>query len=253
MTTKARNKRDMPDVPDPDFVGALCEIWFSLSSAAYHLAYVRVYLHTGALQIHADRLRKEEQVLRDMAQVDVIVCRAHLASFFWQLDHVFEALRAAIIRGQKEHPEQKAFWSWEGWLRNVESQTIPREINAYRNKAHEIPAVIGCKWDGKDDKFLHHFLPTIEGHEPKESIDMNDQLQKYFEYVANVWLYLAPPDLKFPRDFTFPVTVPYSHLGGLPPELDRVPQLQVEIEAFNREEEVEAHYEPIKDDEAVED
>ncbi len=240
------------DVPDPDFVGAFVRDWFSLNSAAYHLAYVRVYLHTGALQIHADRLKKEEQVLRDMAQVDVIICRAHLASFFWQLDHVFEALRAAIIRGQKEHPEQKAFWSWEGWLKNVESQTIRKEINAYRNKAHEIPAIIGCKWDGRDDKFLHH-LPTIEGHEPKENIDMNDQLQKYFEYVANVWLYLAPPDLKFPRDFRFPVTVPYSHLGGLPPELDKVPQLQVEIEAFNREEEVEARYEPIKDDKAVED
>jgi hypothetical protein len=30
----------MPDVPDQDFVGALCEIWFTINYAAYHLAYV---------------------------------------------------------------------------------------------------------------------------------------------------------------------------------------------------------------------
>ncbi len=230
----------MPDVPDPDFVGALCEIWFSLSSAAYHLAYVRVYLHTGALQTDVEQVRKQEQILRDMAQVDVIICRAHLASFFWQLDHVFEALRAAIIRGQKEHPEQKHFWSWEEWLKKVEDLPISREINAYRNKAHEIPAIIGCAWDGKGGKFLHHFLPTIEGQEPKENIDIKEQLQKYFEHVANVWLHFAPPDLKFPRDFLFPVTIPNTHLGGLPRELDGVPQLSVEIEAFDKEKVIEA-------------
>jgi hypothetical protein len=240
MTARERNQDKMPDVPDPDFVGALCEIWFSLSSAAYHLAYVRVYLDTAALQIHADDMRKEEQVLRDMAQADVIICRAHLASFFWQLDHVFEALRSAIIRGQKEHGDQKNFWSWEEWLKKVEGLPISREINAYRNKAHEIPAIIGCAWEGKGGKFLHHFLPTIEGHEPKENIDIKEQLQKYFEHAANVWLHFAPADLKFPRDFKFHVTVPNSHLGGLPPELEKVPQLQVEIEAFNKEEVIEA-------------
>ncbi len=234
----------MPDVPVPDFVGALCEIWFGLSSAAYHLAYVRVYLHTGALQIPPDDLRKEEQVLRDMAQVDVIICRAHLASFFWQLDHVFEALRAAIIRGQKEHPENRNFWSWEEWLKKVEALPISREINAYRNKAHEIPAIIGCGWD-KDHKFTHHFLPTIEGYEPKENIDIKDQLQKYFEHTAAVWHHFAPPDLKFPHDFKFTVTIPYTHLGGLPPELDGVQQLEVEIEAFNKEEVIVAE-EPAK-------
>ena len=34
----------------------------------------------------------------------------HLAAFFWQIDHVFEALRTAITRGQKEHGELKYFW-----------------------------------------------------------------------------------------------------------------------------------------------
>ena len=89
----------MPDVPEPDFVGALCEIWFGLSYAAYHLCYVRVYLQTAALQTDVDQLRNQEQILRDMTQVDVIICRAHLASFFWHLDHIFEALRAAVTRG----------------------------------------------------------------------------------------------------------------------------------------------------------
>jgi hypothetical protein len=27
MATRGKNENDMPDVPDPDFVGALCEIW----------------------------------------------------------------------------------------------------------------------------------------------------------------------------------------------------------------------------------
>jgi hypothetical protein len=99
MTARARNDTDMPDVPEPDFVGALCEIWFGLSYAAYHLCYVRVYLQTAALQTDVDQLRNQEQILRDMTQVDVIICRAHLASFFWHLDHIFEALRAAVTRG----------------------------------------------------------------------------------------------------------------------------------------------------------
>ena len=66
---------------------------------------------------------------------------------------------------------------------------------------------------------------------------MNALLQIYFEYVANVWLSFAPGDFKdkFPRSFTFPVTVPYSFLGELPPELKSVPQLAVVVEAYNKE------------------
>jgi hypothetical protein len=242
MTPRARNENDMPDVPEPDFVGALCEIWFGLSSAAYHLAYIRVYLQTAALQTDRNQLMKEEQAVRDMTQVDVIICRAHLASFFWQLDHVFEALRAAITRGQQEHPTKNYFWNWEKWLKEIESQAIPKEISAYRNKAHKIPAIIGCAWDGKGGKFLHHFLPNIDGHEPKDSIDINVQLQQYFEYVANVWLHFAPGNVKdqFPRDFQFPVTIPNSFLGELPPELEGVPQFHVVMETFNKEEVIEA-------------
>jgi hypothetical protein len=236
MTPRERNENDMPDVPEPDFVGALCEIWFGISYAAYHLAYIRVYLQTAALQTDLDQLRKQEQVLRDMTQVDLIICRAHLAAFFWQLNHVFEALRTAITRGQKEHSELKYFWSWEKQLEKIEREDIRQEISAYRNKGHDIPAIIGCAWGKKGGKFLHHFLPTIVGHEKKESIDMNTQLQQYFEFVANMWLYFAPGDFKdtFPRSFKFPVTVPNSYLGELPPELQGVPQLEVSIEAYNR-------------------
>jgi hypothetical protein len=239
MTARARNENDMPDVPEPDFVGALCEIWFGLSYAAYHLAYIRVYLQTAAIQTDVDQLRNQEQILRDMTQVDLIICRSHLASFFWQLDHVFEALRAAIARGQEEHSTLKYFWSWEKTLEEIEREAIRQEISAYRNKGHEIPAIIGCAWDKKGGKFLHHFLPSILGHEQKESIDLNTQLQQYFEFVANVWLSFVPGNLKgkFPRSFRFPVTVPNSYLGELPPELQGVPQLEVSIEAYEREDE----------------
>jgi hypothetical protein len=237
MTARARDENDMPDVPDPDFVGALCEIWFGINYAAYHLAYVRVYLQTAALQTHVEEIKDQEQAIRDQMQADVVICRAHLAAFFWQIDHVFEALRTAITRGQKEHGELKYFWKWEQDLKTIEETPLRREISAYRNKGHEIPAIIGCAWEGKGGKFVRHFLPTIDGHEPKESTDMNTQLQRYFEFVANVWLSFAPYDFKdkFPRNFKFPVTVPHSFIGELPPELESVSQLEVAIEAYDRE------------------
>jgi hypothetical protein len=236
MAGRTKNENDMPDVPEVDFVGALSEIWFGLNYAAYHLAYVRVYLQTAALQTDVDQLRKLEQALRDMTQVDVVICRAHLAAFFWQLDHVFEALKIAVTRGQKEHPTLKYFWSYEKRLEEIEQKAIRREISAYRNKGHEIPAIIGCAWEKKGGKFLHHFLPSIVGHSQNESIDMNARLQEYFEFVANVWLSFAPSDLKsqFRRSFTFPITIPNSYLGELPPELTGIPQLTVAVEAYDR-------------------
>ncbi len=239
MTDKTRGQSDMPDVPDPDFVGTLCEIWFGINYAAYHLAYVRVYLQTAALQTHVDEAKDQEQLVRDQMQADVVICRTHLAAFFWQINHIFEALRAAITRGQKEHRELKYFWQWEQDLKKIEESSLRQEISAYRNKGHEIPAIIGCAWEAKGGKFIRHFLPTIKGYEAKESIDMNTQLQRYFEFVANVWLSFAPGDYKekFPRSFKFPVTVPHSFLGELPAELRSIRQLEVSVEAYDKERE----------------
>jgi hypothetical protein len=223
MPLRGKNENDMPDVPDPDFVGALCEIWFAINYAAYHLAYTRVYLQTEALQTHREEIQKEEQAYRDMA------------AFFWQVDHVFEALRIAIKKGQKDHADLKYFWAWGKALEKIESSEIYREVNAYRNKSHEFPGIIGSKWEdkGTGPKFVHHFLPTIAGHEAKEGVDINEQLQKYFEFAANLWLSFAPGDYKdrFPRNFKFLVTVPHSFRGELPPELKGVPQLEVAIVA----------------------
>lgn len=170
-----------------------------------------------------------------MTQSDLIICRAHLAAFFWQLNHVFEALRAATTRGQKEHADLKFFWAYEKSLDEIEALEIRKEIRDYRNKSHEHPAIIGCSWQSKG-KFSHHFLPTIAGRETKESIELTDQLQKYFEFVANVWLSFVPEKLKaqFPRDFRFTITVPHSYIGELPAELKDAPQLQVWIESFER-------------------
>jgi hypothetical protein len=52
------------------------------------------------------------------------------------------------------------------------------------------------------------------------------QLQTYFEYVVNLWLSFVPEPLKskFPRNFSFPVTVPFFYQGDLPPELGPAPQ-----------------------------
>jgi hypothetical protein len=236
MATRGKNENDMPDVPDPDFVGALCEIWATINYAAYHLAYVQVYLQTAALQTQIEEMHRQDQAFRDVSQIDLHVCRAHLAALFWQVDHVFEALRIAINKGQKEHAEKEYFWSWGKSLEKIEASPIYKEINAYRNKSHEFPAIIGNKWINDANGhpvFVHHFLPTIAGHEAKEDIKLVDQLQKYFEFVANVWLSFSPGDFKekFPRNFRFTVTVPYTYLGELPPELYGVAQFEVHVVA----------------------
>lgn len=192
----SRDQKSMPDVPTPDFVGAVCEIWFTVNYAAYHLAYTRVYLQTRSMQTPAEELRKGEQAVRDQGQIDLIVCRSHVAAFFWQLHHVFEALEYAIRKGQQEHPEEKYFYSAEQKLKTIRESVPAQEIDAYRNEGHNIPAIIGQQWETKGGKFLHHFLPTIKGHQPKESIDLNEQLQVYFEYVVNLWLSFVPEPLK---------------------------------------------------------
>jgi hypothetical protein len=101
MSQRLGDKREMPDVPKMDFVDALAEIWFQINFAAYHMAYVRVYSQSEALRTKTAVLRGQEQLVRDQVQVDIIICRTHLAAFFWHLEHVFEALRSAITRGQR--------------------------------------------------------------------------------------------------------------------------------------------------------
>lgn len=166
----------MPDIPPMDVIDAISEIWSVLNFAAYHLAYVRTYTNTMALQTDVDEIRKLEHPKRELLQEDLLICRAHLAAFFWQIDHILEALRIAIRRGQKEHPEAKYFWTWEKELDKLEQTDIWKQINGYRNKAHEIPAIIGCKWESKGGKFVGHFLPGLVGQKQDESLCLNDQL-----------------------------------------------------------------------------
>ena len=58
-----REQNSMPDVPNPDFVGAVCEIWFTVNYAAYHLAYTRVYLQTRSMQTPVEELRLDDLAL----------------------------------------------------------------------------------------------------------------------------------------------------------------------------------------------
>lgn len=232
MANRAGKQIEMPGLPELSYIGALSEIWMALNYAAYHFAYVQVYSQAAALRIRPGQLRNEEQSVLDMAQTDLIICRTHLAAFFWHLDHVFEALRSAITRGQKEHPTERYFWSYEKQLEKIAQNPIRQEITDYRNMGHDVPAIIGCAWDN-NGQFRHHFLPPIAGHSPKdESIDMLTQMQGYFEFVAAVWRSFAPGELKdrFPRSFKFPVTVPFSYSGEIPKDWSRLQQLYVSIE-----------------------
>lgn len=232
----SRDQYNMPDVPIPDFLGAICEIWFTINYAAYHLAYTRVYLQTRSMQTHVDELWGDEQSAKDMGQVDLIICRSHLAAFFWQLHHMFEALEVAIRRGKNEYPEERYFYSHERQLERIRESPIPKEIEAYRNEGHYIPAIIGQQWEEESGKFSHHFFPSIQDYQPKDSVELNHQLQIYFEYAVNLWLSFVPEPYKsrFPRSFSFPVTVPFFYLGNLPPELRDVRQLQVCLEAYEK-------------------
>lgn len=65
---------------------------------------------------------------------------------------------------------------------------------------------------------------------------MNTRLNQYFEFAANVWLEFAPDYFKekFPRDFRFPVTVPFLFGGELPSELKGKPQLEVQINSYDK-------------------
>jgi hypothetical protein len=171
-----------------------------------------------------------------MCQIDLIICRGHLAAFFWELDHVFEALGIAIRRGKNEYPNERYFYMQERQLQQIRQSSVPKEIAAYRNEGHNITAIVGQAWEEKGGKFLHHFLPSIEGHQPKESIELNHQLQEYFEYVVNLWLSFVPESYKakFPRNFSFPVTVPFHYLGDLPAEVRGAPQLLISMEAYEK-------------------
>ena len=120
MSQRLGDKKEMPDIPKMHFEDALAEICSQINFAAYHMAYVQVYAQSDALRNRAEALRDEEQSVRDHAQVDIIICRTHLAAFFWHLEHVFEALRTAITRGQREYPEAKYFWAYERQMDEIE-------------------------------------------------------------------------------------------------------------------------------------
>jgi hypothetical protein len=233
MSGRNRTSKDMPDVPDMDFVDSICEIFSGVNFAAYHLCYVRVYTQTGALQTEVAVLRKQEQTTTNRAQADVFICRAHLAAFFWQLQHVFESIGTAVTRGQKEHPDKTYFWLYEKRLEELKQSPIGQEITAYRNMSHENPAIIGCHWESKGGKFQFHFLPVLSGYESRALIELNAHLRQFFEFVVNVWFEFVPSHYakKFPRDFKFPVTVPNTFTGELPPELKDLRQLEVELRA----------------------
>jgi len=235
MVQRLGENKGMPDVPKLDLTGALAEFWLQINYAAYHMAYVRVYSQSAALQTNVDQLRGQNQEFRDLGQIDIIICRTHLAAFFWHLEHVFEIFHSAITRGKKEHPELRYFYGYEKFLDQIEEDLVRQEIKDYRNMSHENPGIIGCRWS-EEQKFSHHFLPTIRGHRPKEDVEMNALLVQYFEFAANVWLDFVPEPFKtaFPRDFKFPVTVPYSFVGELPEGLETARQLEVSVESYQR-------------------
>lgn len=232
MSPRPGSNKEMPNLPEYDLDDAITEIWSSLSYAAYHMAYVRTYSESAAVRTPKPSLESiEDQTTREHALTDIVVCRAHLASFFWNLDHFFEALQIAVKCGKKEYPDSNYFEQYQEQLGRIERSTTFIEIKDYRNWSHRIPGIIGCNWDAGGN-FLHHFLPTISGHSPKENVDLNLLLRQYFEFAANVWFDFIPQKLhdKYPRNFRFPVTVPYLFTGDIPEGVKSMLQCEVLVQ-----------------------
>jgi hypothetical protein len=70
-------------------------------------------------------------------------------------------MEAAINRGKKEHPDKRYYYSSEKQLEKIRQSPEAREIQAYRNKGHELPGIIGRAWEKKGGRFLHHLLPPV--------------------------------------------------------------------------------------------
>ena len=87
----------MPDVPDPDFAGNLWRIgsastmllttWHMSESICRLLPFKPMLIR-----------QKTKNSWFAIMSADVVICRTHLAASFWQINHIFETLRAAITR-----------------------------------------------------------------------------------------------------------------------------------------------------------
>ena len=220
----------MPDVPSPNFIDLLAETWFPLSYAAYHMAYVRIYTQSNMFLYKKEVMHQQKEDVRVGAQEDLVICRANLSAFFMQLEHVFESVRRTVKKFKKDLPN--FFVAFEPWLDEQEKLAMRLEIRDYRNHGHQIPAIIGAKWDG--ETLSHLFLPHIDGHAVQDDVELNERLRRYFEFTANIWLKLIPNGLEdtFPLDFNYPVTIPALYAGELPPGLENVRQLFVTVKAF---------------------
>jgi len=66
-------------------------------------------------------------------------------------------------------PDRKIFLQCGAKLQTIRQSAIPREIDAYRNEGHNIPAIIGQQWNA-DGNFVHHFLPRSRGTKPRNRL-----------------------------------------------------------------------------------
>jgi hypothetical protein len=236
LTLEQEKKKGYDDIglriPPITFEGALLEVWHSLTYCAYHGAYVMAYLQTDALRVSKSKidtfLQGQPQEVRDRYQNDVTLGRAHLSSFFWNLDHIFESLRLAIKRGRESGDlDPRTYILLEKKIADAKNSTEGREINIYRNAAHKVPGVI-ARW-GTDNWFGCHFLPEIgdeltpdeiKAATPQPAQTLEDKLHAYFLFVANlcsgILKQTIPKEWKLPATFTFPVTIPTSFTGNVP-------------------------------------
>lgn len=217
-------------IPKIAFADAATEIWQCLGYCAFHAAHVLVYLQSDALRIPKPDVDKfiltlppdQQEDTRARFQSDMMTCRAHLAAFFWQLDHIFESLLLALRRGRDENKvDMRTYVLAERFIKKQQSSTIGEEISLYRNASHQVPGIAARWHESNTGKFLFHFLP-----EPGEEFDrenppaeiaqtparkMEEQLHSYFEFVARTCTEVI--HWNFSDTWTILVVCPFTFMG----------------------------------------
>jgi hypothetical protein len=107
-----RDEARIANVPPPDFVGAMCEIWFPVNYAAYHLAYTRVYCKHPLCKLTLTTCDWMSRPSTTKVKLTRLSAGAASRRFSGSCTTCLKK-EIAIKRGQKEHSTHRYFYTQE--------------------------------------------------------------------------------------------------------------------------------------------
>lgn len=215
----------------------VCEIWQGMDACLYHAAHINVYAQTFAAQIagstKAAQLQTFQQEDKNRLQEDLVVFRANLAGFLWQMSHLIELIKTAYKRCKEASIIDAA--QQDQLVFECENDSVLNEIIKYRNLSHQFAGVIITIHDGVTHEFVAHVLPALDGsdmrYEKQERpLDVNEiknrelatrvqvycnHLGGYCERLFRLLEAVFGADV-FPRSRGVLVPIPHSYLGDIP-------------------------------------